>query len=162
MIANKGRGDVTLLPTPAILEREETKQAIESDRSIRSVLAHAAQADTYLFSAGPATEVSIHVQSGYINHVDVQRLQNKGAVGDVLGRYITQEGDIADTELDNRTLGLSLESLRQAPRSIAVVSGADKHQVALAIARSSLATVMIMDEATATFLLDNQPKDTTP
>ena len=162
MIANKGRGDVTLLPTPAILEREETKQAIESDRSIRSVLAHAGEADTYLFSAGPATEVSIHVQSGYINHDDVQRLQDKGAVGDVLGRYITQEGDIADPELDNRTLGLSLESLRQAPRSIAVVSGADKHQVALAIARSSLATVMIMDEATATFLLDNQPKDTTP
>jgi deoxyribonucleoside regulator len=105
--------------------------------------------------------VSIHVQSGYINHDDVRRLQEKGAVGDVLGRYITQEGEIADSELDNRTLGLSLDSLRQASRSIAVVSGADKHNVALAIARSSLATVMIMDEATATFLLDNQPKDIT-
>lgn len=69
MIANKGRGDVTLLPTPAILERAETKQAIESDRFIRSVLAHAGEADTYLFSAGPATEASIHVQSGYINRV---------------------------------------------------------------------------------------------
>jgi deoxyribonucleoside regulator len=162
MIAHKGHGEVTLLPTPAILERFETKHALESDRSIRRVLDHAEEADTYLFSAGPASEVSIHYQSGYLKAEDIQRLQARGAVGDVLGRYITAEGTIADQELDDRTLGLSLEHLRHATRSIAVLSGQDKHAVALAIARSGLATVMIMDEDTATFLLENPPKDATP
>jgi deoxyribonucleoside regulator len=117
------------------------------------VLEHAQSSDTFLFSAGPATEVSIHVQSGYIDHADIAQLQQHGAVGDVWGRYITAEGEIADDGLDGRTLGLSLDVLRDAPRSIAVVAGAEKHDIALAIAKNALATVMITDEATATFLL---------
>lgn len=161
MIATKAQGDVTLLPTPAILERRETKEAIESDRIIRGVLDQAATADTHLFSAGPATDVSIHVQSGYLKTQDIDRLQGAGAVGDVLGRYITPGGTIADSGLDERTLGISLEDLRVAPRRIAVLSGSDKHPVALAIARSGLATVMIMDENTATFLLENHTQEVT-
>ena len=160
-IAQKSEGEVTLLPTPAILERVETRRAIESDRTIHSVLERAGRADTYLFSAGPATEVSIHVQSGYISTGDIQRLQRLGAVGDVLGRYITLEGAIADPELDERTLGLSLEDLKKGQRRIAVVAGADKHLVALAIARNQLATTLITDEDTARFLLDRAGEGTT-
>lgn len=154
MIAAKSGGEVTLMPTPAILERLETKNAIEADRSVSAVLDDANTADTYLFSAGPATEVSIHVHSGYVDSDQITKLQSMGAVGDVLGRYITSDGDIADPELDQRTLGLSLARLRQAERSIAVVAGADKHPVAKAIVTSGLATVLITDEDTAAFLLD--------
>ena len=153
MIAQKAGGSVTLLPTPAIVEKEDTKRALEKDKGIAGVLEHAQSSDTFLFSAGPATEVSIHVQSGYIDHADIARLQERGAVGDVWGRYITTEGKIADDGLDGRTLGLSLDVLRGAPRSIAVVAGDEKHDIALAIAKNALATVMITDEATATFLL---------
>jgi len=155
MFAQKSGGDVTLLPTPAILERAETKRAIESDRAVSQVMLHAENADTYLFSAGPATDVSIHVQSGYIDRKDIARLQQQGAVGDVLGRYITAEGEIADPELDERTLGLPLEQLRGAARSIAVVAGADKHSVAHAIVHNHLANVVITDEDTAVFLLSH-------
>jgi deoxyribonucleoside regulator len=158
MIAAKSGGSVTLMPTPAILERSETKEAIESDRAVSSVLALAHSADTYLFSAGPASEVSIHVHSGYIDTEDIANLQKRGAVGDVLGRYIAADGTIADPELDARTLGLSLDSLRQAQRGIAVLSGVDKHAVAHAIVASGLATVVITDEDTAEFLLNHQPQ----
>jgi deoxyribonucleoside regulator len=120
---------------------------------VSAVLKQAENADTYLFSAGPATEVSIHVQSGYIDRRDIARLQQHGAVGDVLGRYITAEGAIADPELDERTLGLPLERLRGAARSIAVVAGADKHAVAHAIVHNHLANTLITDEDTASFLL---------
>lgn len=152
--AAKSGGSVTLMPTPAILERMDTKTAIESDRAVSHVFDLACQADTYLFGAGPATEVSIHVHSGYIDATDIARLRSLGAVGDVLGRYITADGAIADPELDGRTLGVSLESLRRAQRSIAVVSGSDRHAVAHAIVTSGLATVVITDEDTAAFLLE--------
>jgi deoxyribonucleoside regulator len=89
-----------------------------------------------------------------VDSAQIHKLQSLGAVGDVLGRYITSEGDIADPELDQRTLGLSLARLRQAERSIAVVAGHDKHPVAKAIVTSGLATVLITDEDTAAFLLD--------
>ena len=155
MIAHKAGGSVTLMPTPAIVEKEETKKALERDKGIAGVLQQAEACDTYLFSAGPATEVSIHVESGYVDTSDIQRLQKLGAVGDVWGRYITAEGRVADEALDRRTLGLSLNVLRGAPRSIAVVHGADKHDIALAIVKNRLATVMITDEATASYLLES-------
>ena len=154
MIAQKAGGTVPLLPTPAIVEREDTKRALEKDKGVAGVLTQAESSDTFLLSAGPATDVSIHLQSGYITHSDIARLQELGAVGDVWGRYITAEGRIADDALDRRTLGLYLDVLRAAPRSIAVVHGADKHAIALAIAQNGLATVMITDEATAKYLLN--------
>ena len=159
MIAQKASGTVTLLPTPAIVEKHETKTALENDKGVAGVLDQALSCDTYLFSAGPATQVSIHVESGYIGQADIERLEGLGAVGDVWGRYITAEGSIADRELEQRTLGLSLDVLRNAPRSIAVVAGADKHDIALAIAKNGLATVMITDEATAASLLRSAPKE---
>ena len=162
MIAQKSRGEVTLMPTPAILERVDTKLAIESDRAVSEVLDKAHSADTYLFSAGPATRVSIHLESGYISGADIDRLQSLGAVGDVLGRYITSEGAIADPDLDQRTLGLSLDALRGSARSIAVVAGPEKHAVALAIVANKLANVLITDEQTARFLLGHPTPQVRP
>ena len=159
MIAQKAGGSVTLLPAPAIVEKEDTKRALEQDRGVASVLEHARSSDTFLFSAGPATDVSIHVQSGYIDRTDIGLLQRRGAVGDVWGRYITAEGIIADDALDRRTLGLSLDILREAQRSIAVVSGADKHDIALAIAQNGLATILITDEHTAAYLLGSATRE---
>jgi deoxyribonucleoside regulator len=154
MIAAKSGGSVTLMPTPAILEKPETRLLIESDRSVSGVLEQAQAADTFLFSAGPASDVSIHVHSGYLGASDIKRLQGLGAVGDVMGRYITASGDIADPELDERTLGLTLKDLRRADRRIAVIGGSDKHAVALALVSNHIANILITDEDTAEFLVN--------
>ncbi len=73
-IAQKGGGHATLLPSPAILERLETKRAIESDRAVSAVLDLAASADAYLFSAGAADAGSVLVDSGYLSADDVAGL----------------------------------------------------------------------------------------
>ncbi|MBD8103361.1 MULTISPECIES: sugar-binding transcriptional regulator [Plantibacter] len=157
-IAEKGRGDVTLLPSPAIFERLETKLSIESDRTVAEVLRTAAAADTYLYGAGVAGPDSALVHSGYLTAADVDVLVARGAVGDVVGRYIDAEGMIVDPTLDERTVGLGLEALRRAGRSIAVIAGAQKHAVARAVVSSGLCTVLVTDEATATALLaDHEP-----
>jgi len=153
-IAQKGRGQAALLPSPAILERLETKQAIEADRAVAAVLGLASTANAYLFSAGPADETSVLVDSGYLTAADVAGLVRRGAVGDVLGRYIDAAGGIVDPELDERTVGLPLENLRAATHSIAVISGPTKHAVADAVVSSGLCTVLVTDEETATTIID--------
>ncbi len=153
-IASKAGGQATLLPSPAILERIETKRAIEADRSVAAVLEMAASANAYLFSAGAADHNSVHVDSGYITAENVNELVRKGAVGDVIGRYIDSNGNIADPELDDRTVGLRLDDLRQAALSIAVIAGRSKHAVASAVVSSGLCNVLVTDEDTAIALLD--------
>ena len=155
-IAQRGGGQAVLLPSPAILERLETKRAIEADRTVADVLALAAAASAYLYSAGVADASSVLVESGYLTPDDVAELVRKGAVGDVVGRYIDANGHIVDPGLDARTVGLGLDQLRSAATAIFVVAGESKHDVARAIVMSGLCTVLVSDEATARTLLEDE------
>jgi deoxyribonucleoside regulator len=153
-IAQKGRGQATLLPIPAILEQVETKRAIERDRTVASVRALGAAASAYLYSAGVAGASSVHVDSGYLTEGDVDELVAMGAVGDVVGRYINSAGEIVDSTLNERTVGIGLDELRAADHAIFVVAGDAKHDVARAVVTSGLCSVIVTDEATAHALLE--------
>jgi deoxyribonucleoside regulator len=155
-IAQKALGEATLLPSPAILEILETKQAIESDRTVAGVLELAKTASAYLYSAGVADASSVLVESGYLTPADVADLVRKGAVGDVVGRYIDANGNIVDPGLDERTVGLGLDQLRAAERAIFAVAGKAKHDVARAVVTNGLCSVVVTDEATANALLERE------
>ncbi|TFD58803.1 sugar-binding transcriptional regulator [Cryobacterium suzukii] len=157
-IAHKGDGAATLLPSPAIFERLETKQAMEADRTVAGVLALGRNAQAYLFSAGQADANSALVDSGYLTVEQIDDLVSRGAVGDVVGRYIDANGRIVDAELNERTVGIQIDQLRRAPLTIAVISGNNKHAIARAVVRNGLCTVLVTDEDTANALL--QEKDT--
>jgi deoxyribonucleoside regulator len=154
-IAQRAGGEAVLLPSPAILERVETKRAIEADRTVADVIALASTASAYLYSAGVADASSVLVESGYLTADDVAELVRKGAVGDVVGRYIDANGHTVDPGLDARTVGLGLDQLRSAATAIFVVAGESKHDVARAIVMSGLCTVLVSDEATARALLED-------
>jgi deoxyribonucleoside regulator len=157
-IAQKAGGSATLLPSPAIFERLETKQAMETDRTVAGVLALGRDAQAFIFSAGQADANSALVDSGYITVDQINDLVARGAVGDVVGRYIDQNGRIVDPELNERTVGIQIDQLRCAPLTIAVISGKTKHAIARAVVRNGLCTVLVTDEDTANALL--QEKDT--
>ncbi|WP_413317269.1 sugar-binding domain-containing protein [Agrococcus sp. 1P02AA] len=156
-IAQKAGGSATLLPSPAILEERTTREAIESDRTVAGVLETARGANAYLFSAGAVDERSVLVESGYLSSDDVGALVRKGAVADVLGRFIDADGNIIDPALDARTLGISIETIRQAEVAIAVIAGEAKHDICRVIVASGLCSVLVTDDATAMHLLDAQP-----
>ena len=155
-IAQLGGGSAVLLPSPAILERIETKLAIEADRSVADVLELARTASAYLYSAGVADASSVLVESGYLTPTDVADLVRAGAVGDVVGRYINAAGQTVDARLDERTVGLGLDELRSATTAIFVVAGRSKHDVARAVVTSGLCTVLVSDENTARALLEDE------
>lgn len=154
-IAQRGHGHAMLLPSPAILERVETKRAIEADRVVAGVLDQAAHAQTYLFTAGAVDPTSAHVENGYLTAEDIAELARRGAVGDVLGRYIDADGNIVNPELDARTVGIGLDALRNADRAIFVTAGAAKHDIARTVITAGLCNIAVMDEATARAMLED-------
>jgi deoxyribonucleoside regulator len=160
-IARKGGGSAALLPSPAVLERAETRRVIEADRTVAGVLALAARASVYLYSAGVATGGSALVESGYLTESDISALVARGAVGDVVGRYIDARGAIVDTALDERTIGLGLDQLRAVPTAVFVVAGSAKHDIARAVVANGLCTVLVTDEETAhSLLISSSERDT--
>jgi len=153
--AQTAGGQAVLLPAPAILGRAETCAALEADPVIAAGLDLARKAPVVMFGMG-AMEGSVLAASGYVSDKGITDLVTKGAVGDILGRFLDAQGRIVDAALDARTLGLRPAALVAKPRAVGVVSGKAKQAIALASLRARLVSVLVTDEETARFLLGMQ------
>ena len=157
LFALAGAGAATLLPVPAIVGKAETRMALEQDPTIAEVLAMGLEAQTVIFGVGAMETGSVLAQAGFISERELAALRRKGAVGDVLGRFIDAQGAIVDAALDARTMGLDPASCRGKTHAIAVATGVPKHLAVLATLRARYANVLVTDEATAIFLLEQSP-----
>jgi deoxyribonucleoside regulator len=152
-LANSADGYATILPVPAILGLRSTKEALERDPVIASVLALAEKVSIACFTLGALSEESVHVESGHLTKKEVALLRRKGAIGDILGRFVNVDGEIADHAINARTIGLEPALLRRKDFSICVAGGKSKHRVVRAGLRAGYFNVLITDEKTASYLL---------
>jgi deoxyribonucleoside regulator len=143
---------IQLMPAPAIVGTPQLREALEADPSVAAPLEAALQAQSAIFGMGVLGKDSVHVASGYLDHEDLRRLQQAGAVGDVLGRFITIEGEIALPSLDERTVGLPLSRLC-AKRTIGLAAGPGRGPVALGGLRTACLKSFVTDETTAEWVL---------
>lgn len=155
IFAQKGQGRAVPLPVPAVVGEAVTREVLERDRIVDDVLSRARRAQMHCFSFGHASEESILVTSGNVLVEEMQRLIEKGAVGDVLGRFVDSNCRIVDPELDARTVGLKHDDLRNAEWVIGVCAGTNKHAIALAVLSAGLVNVIVTDSATASFLIEH-------
>ncbi len=154
LFARSANGTATLLPVPAILGHAATRVALEQDPTIASVLALGRRAPVICFGMGAMAHDSVLVQSGFVTAAEQSILKAKGAVGDILSRYIDANGKIVDPEFEARTIGLELRDCAKREFSIGVAAGPSKHAVVLACLRARYCNVLVTDERTALFLLD--------
>jgi deoxyribonucleoside regulator len=155
LFASAGKGTAMLLPVPAVFGHAATKSALEHDPTIAAVLDFAARVPVICFGIGGMVPDSVLIQAGYVSPEDHRQLLHKGAVGDILSRYIDAEGRIVDAELDARTIGISLESCRERTLSIGVAAGIAKRDAILSCVRARYVNVLITDERTAESLLES-------
>lgn len=154
-LANSAGGFATIIPVPAILGLRSTKEALEQDPVISTVLALAEEVTIVCFTMEALSEQSVHVESGHLTKREVAALRKKGAIGDILGRFIDIDGEIADREIDARTVGLDPAMLRRKEYSICIAGGESKHRVILAGLRAGYFNVLITEEKAASYLLQN-------
>jgi deoxyribonucleoside regulator len=152
-MAASADGFATIMPVPAILGLRSTKEALERDPTISGILEAAQRTPIACFTVGALSQRSVHVESGHLTTAEVAQLRRKGAVGDILGRFIDREGRIADEAINARTIGLDPKELRDKECSICVAGGKSKHAAVRAGLIARYYNVLVTDEQTATFLL---------
>jgi deoxyribonucleoside regulator len=141
------------LPLPAIVDHLVVKQAMEADRHIRKILELGKQANIALFTIGSIKTDSILFQMGYFTESDLESLNGK-AVGDICSRFFDKEGQICNDSLNERTLGVNLDELRNKEYSILVAGGPNKIEGIYGALKGQYANVLVTDQFTAQFLLD--------
>lgn len=150
----RSKGRAHLLQVPAIVDRSELREALESDRSVQAVLDGARTAPVAMFSLGALRPDSVLVSSGYVTAPDIETLRATGAVGDVISRFIDGDGKVADIGLDDRTMGIELDRLGSRDRAIGIAAGAGKVHIARAAITGGHVNTLVVDDTLAAALLE--------
>jgi len=141
-------GEGFYLPVPYFTESAEEKEVFLAQRAVQDLLARARQSDVFVIGIGTVENDGHLVQRGMISKAEQADLQANGAVSDLMGRFLTADGRLADVALADCAVGLHFEEIRGS-RIIALAAGAGKAAATLAALRTGVITDLITDEALA-------------
>lgn len=107
--------------------------------------------DVVISGVGPVGENSIYRLENLLTKQEMSRLINKGAVGDVFGRWFDEDGEFIDDEVNQRVQGATTDVLRNASK-VFVSAGSDRSRAIRALLRKRVVDVLITDAETASGL----------
>ena len=153
VVGEKYNATPYLLPLPAIVDSQQLKQAIVSDKNIARTLNLARQATVALYTIGLFSAQSLLVKADYFDATEVAKLLDNGAVGDICSRIINGDGQICSASLDERTIGINLDDLAAKPYAVAIAGGEEKLPAIRAALNGQRMNCLITDDAVAAELL---------
>ena len=152
--AQKLNAQFRLLSAPGIALNQNAYKAFSSDPQIRETLSLAEKADIAFVGLGILSDESILLQrSELLSAKDQKTLKKAGAVGDVVLRFLNQEGEQLDLDINDRIVGIGLESLKKIPRVVGIAGGEPKRSIIQAALNANILNVLITDHKTANYLL---------
>lgn len=148
-------GDSATLYAPAIVADETTRDALLANDTVRRTLNKAQQADVALVGVGDILEDSNMVRMGWFTNEEITEVRRLGVVGDIMGYdFIDIDGNLAETPLIGRVIGLSINHLRRIPNVIAVASEPSKVTGILGALRSGTIDTLATTQSIAQTVLD--------
>ncbi len=149
-LARKLGGEVLYLTSPLMADSVSAGEVIRNQRNIKHTLEAARRADVALTGIGnldPA--ISGFHKAGFISAEKLAALTAAGAVGDMAGQIFTIDGQLFDTNINRRVIGITLAELKQIPTTIAVAMGREKARAILGGLRTGAINVLCTDEDAA-------------
>jgi DNA-binding transcriptional regulator LsrR (DeoR family) len=142
------------LPAPGLAGSAATRAALVSDRHVREIMRGYHDVTMVLAGVGSLEPSPLLRQSGNaIEESDQALLRKRGAVGDVCLRFFDVEGAFVHSPLDERVIGIDVDTLRAVPRVVGVAGGTRKHRAIRGALRGKWLNVLITDVRTARFLV---------
>jgi DNA-binding transcriptional regulator LsrR (DeoR family) len=139
---------------PTLVSTPELKEQLIQERSIKKALERARNCDIVLQSVGPVDETAILFIHGYITRTQLDELKAAGAIGDALGCYFDDVGQLVPAPTEKLMIGLHLSELIDLPWSVLIGSGQEKVAPINAALKGRYFNVLVTDIATADGLLD--------
>ncbi|NME42994.1 sugar-binding transcriptional regulator [Lactobacillus agilis] len=140
------------MPLPVVFENKQTHDIVLQDRYIKQLIELGKQANIALFTVGTVRDDALLFQTGYFNKAEIRKIQ-ANACGDICSRFYDEQGQIAVEEINNRTVGIKLEDLKNKDYSILIAGGKRKYQAIKGALIGGYTNCLITDVETAKTLL---------
>lgn len=139
---------------PMIVADKVVRDGLMRDRHILKTLTVARKASIMVAGIGAINENIGQYRAGYLYDDDLKYIRERGAVGEIIGTYVSGKGEIMPLEINDRIIGLDAGDLRNIPLRVGVSWGVQKAAANVGAARSGLINVLVTDENTAREMLN--------
>jgi central glycolytic genes regulator len=141
-IAKKIGGSYQLLHIPDSI-KEENVDSILAEPSIQRILKTLKKANVLLHGVGDA---EVMARRRDMSPDQIKKLLERGAIGEALGYYFNEKGEIVYT---TTSIGLHLEDLQSIAKVIVVAGSPTKARAILSVVSPKYHDILITDELTA-------------
>ena len=150
-LAERLGASVRLLHAPGLLDDEATTTALLADSAVTATTRYWGELRLALvgMSGAPRHSPGYGTVMDRLDEQGRERLQSRGAVGDVAGHLVRIDGSFLADEWERRTISIPIETLRRVPRVVGIAAGSNKVETIVAGARTGLLSLLITDEPTA-------------
>lgn len=146
------------LPTPGLVSSVSARDALFDDPIVADTASEWGRLTVALFGIGSVTPSPLlRVSGNSISDEEMASLRELGAVGDVAMRFFDADGQLVQSELNSRVVGIGVEELRAIPRRVGIAGGARKLEAIRGAVRGGWIDVLITDVRTANGLADGGP-----
>ena len=142
-----------LTPSPLVVSSRQVRDALLDEKSLQDVSTMTEHADMSVVGIGAAVEGATVLRNGILNEGELAVLKMQGAVGDVLNHFMDKDGNLIQTEIEDRVISTDLDKLRQLKNVVGVAGGKDKVTAIKAVLNGGYLNVLITDSDTAAELL---------
>ena len=142
-----------LTPSPLVVSSRQVRDALLDEKSLQDVSTMTEYADMSVVGIGAAVEGATVLRNGILNEGELTVLKMQGAVGDVLNHFMDKDGNLIQTEIEDRVISTDLDKLRQLKNVVGVAGGKDKVMAIKAVLNGGYLNVLITDSDPAAELL---------
>lgn len=143
----------SILTAPIYLSEGIDRNLFLSQYALREHFAKFIALDAVLLTCSNVSEKSFLVSNGLPKELTPKSLVEAGAIGDVLGQFLDQNGNSISSEVDERTIGMSLDQVLAVPEKIMAAAGPHKVEIIMAACNRGLVNTLVTDNITAKLLL---------
>lgn len=154
--AQSFNGKPYFLLTPMFVSSAQLRNELMNDPEVKPAVERWDKLSMAVIGIGsvPPSPGSI----AYVGEKYMHMMLKKGAVGDVCGRHFDNEGNLIESEFNERMISISLDQLRKTKVVVSVAGGVEKTRAVLAAMKTRLFSVLIIDEILAASMLDMMRK----
>lgn len=144
------RGEARFLLAPGVVGSASAHGILVDDRFVSETTELFDQVSLGLVGIGALEPSNLLASSGNIFSMnELEALRGNGAVGDICLRFFDAHGDPVNAPLDKRVIGMRLEQLKRAKRSVGIAGGQRKFAAIRGALEGHWINVLITDRFTA-------------
>ena len=143
------------MPLPVLPRSKKEKEQLHAQPYVAKNLDLALHADVTFVGVGNLGNHSPLHEDGFITEKELQELDDKGAVGEIISWVFDRQGKLLDCALNNRVASTPLKVASDKP-VFAIAAGEEKVAAILGALRSKMVNGLITNEYTAERLLGSE------